>query len=123
VGARDFRRIMSRQAKLAGIPVDQFARVHNRVLAARSIRELFDIYYEGRLKPAIEFDGDDAATAVIRQLFTDTYYAGAASFFQLLNAAVEQSGDDEEAGSALVQRLFEELAMYVDKEPGKAPGH
>lgn len=102
----------SRQQRRARERREQFDRIHGKVLAGRTVLDLWRVYARERLTPHGIDITDPAVDGTMRQAF----YAGAASMLELMTR-VSPEDVSEDQGVEMLQRLHEELATYAEKRP------
>lgn len=87
---------------------EQFDRIHGRVLAGRTVRDMWLTYGQERLETAGVSLDDPDVTYTVKHAF----YAGVAAMFELMTR-VAPDDVSEDVGVEMLNRLQEELESYT----------
>ena len=102
---------MTRQQRRAAERASAKARIHADVEAGDTVRDLWTVYRTERFERQAVRPLEPEHYALLQEVF----YAGVSAMFQLMNKAA--GTDDDDAGVARMQRLYEELETYVEHRP------
>ena len=109
--SRQQRRAQEREAAKQ-LRRETFDRVHGKVLEAKSVRHMWDVWRQNRAEVAAVDNLPPELKGFADKMLRDTFYAGVASMFELM----QRVGPDditEDQGVEMLTRLQEELDTYT----------
>jgi hypothetical protein len=102
----------SRQVRRARERAEATTRVHEGVLSARTVRDMWLVYAQERYVAGAGFDINDPA---IKCTVEHAFYTGCGAMLDLL-ARVAPEEVSEDAGVEMLVRLHEELESYTKRQ-------